>query len=67
MKIAKTYLDLLPEDILKLIYKKLFHSIIKSREFQLQQAWMYYRVMKRRNHHSRFHYTNYIGYGEFEE
>ena len=37
MKIAKTYLDLLPEDILKLIYKIIpFNNKIK--EFQLQQA-----------------------------
>lgn len=56
----KTYLDLLPEEILKLIYKKLFFFIITSREFEIAQAWMYHKIISKRLTHSRYHYSNYL-------
>ena len=58
-KRAKTYLDLLPEEILKLIYKKLFYFIITSREFELAQTWMNHKIISKRLNHSRYHYSNY--------
>lgn len=59
-KNAKTYLDLLPEDVLKLIYKKLFFFIITSREFEIAQSWMYYKIVSKRLRHSRYHYSNFM-------
>ena len=59
-KNAKTYLDLLPEEILKLIYKKLFFFIITSREFEIAQAWMYHKIVSKRLTHSRYHYSNFM-------
>lgn len=59
-KNAKTYLDLLPEEVLKLIYKKLFFFIITSREFEIAQAWMYHKIISKRLTHSRYHYSNYL-------
>ena len=57
---AKSYLDLLPEDILKLIYKKLFFFIITSREFQIAQSWMNHKIISKRLTHSRYHYSYYF-------
>jgi hypothetical protein len=57
---AKTYLVLLPEEILNLIYKKLFFFIITSREFQIAQSWMNYKIISKRLTHSRYHYSNYF-------
>ena len=59
-KNCKTYLDLLPEEILKIIYKKLFYFIITSREFEIAQAWMYHKIVSKRLSHSRFHYSNHL-------
>ena len=59
-KNAKTYLDLLPEEVLKLIYKKLFFFIITSREFEIAQSWMYHKIVSKRLRHSRYHYSNFM-------
>jgi len=54
-----TYLDLLPEEVLTLIYKKLFLFIITSREFEIAQSWMYHRIVSKRLPHIGYHCTNY--------
>ena len=60
-KSMKTYMDLLPDEIINLIYRKLLFSIIISREFQVSQAWMYHKInTKRRSNKRRHHYSYYI-------
>ena len=53
-KYIKTYLDLLPEEVLTLIYKKLFFFIITSREFEIAQSWMYHKIVSKRLTYSRY-------------
>lgn len=60
-KYIKTYLDLLPEEVLTLIYKKLFFFIITSREFEIAQAWMYHKIVSKRLTRNRYHYINHSG------
>tara|TARA_A100001011_G_scaffold218924_1_gene226847 strand:+ start:2387 stop:2596 length:210 start_codon:yes stop_codon:yes gene_type:complete len=60
-KNIKTYFDLLPDEIINLIYRKVLFSIIISREFQISQAWMYHKIItKHRFNKERHHYSYYI-------
>ena len=58
---AKSYFDLLPDEINNLIYQKLLYSIVTSREFQIAQSWMYHKIVTRRmSNKQRNHYSYYI-------
>ena len=58
---AKTYLDLLPDELMNLIYQKLLYSIITSREFEIAQAWMKHKIITRRSlQRLTQHYSYYI-------
>ena len=59
-RVIKTYLDLLPEEILIIIYKKVIYSILTSREFEIAHAWMSYRIARKRMAGRHYHYTSYI-------
>lgn len=57
----KTYLDLLPDEIVNLIYRRLLYSIVTSRDFEVAQAWMYHRIVtKKMSLKQRHHYTHYL-------
>ena len=57
----KTYLDLLPDEVVNLIYRKLLYSIVTSREFEVAQAWMKHKIITKRSmQRLAQHYSYYI-------
>jgi len=56
-----TYIDQLPEELQQIIFRKVFHSIIHSREFEIAQAWMNHKIITKRSlQRLTQHYSYYI-------